>query len=145
MPMYIKETAMTKPSMLLLAALATLTVGTAQAAPSDDACASLMEARANLVKMLDSTDKAANDGLKANIAAATAKVDATVAAMAKSYNAGDEAKAAAFKPTWEDFKKTRDGEIVPLVYAGKNAEAKAIGTGIQAQRMGKMKAAMGCK
>ena len=40
---------MTKPSMLLLAALATLTVGTAQAAQSDDACASLMEARANLV------------------------------------------------------------------------------------------------
>lgn len=136
---------MTKPSMLLLAALATLTVGTAQAAQSDDACASLMEARANLVKMLDSTDKAANDGLKANIAAATAKVDATVAAMAKSYNAGDEAKAAAFKPTWEEFKQTRDGEIVPLIYAGKNAEAKAIGTGIQAQRMGKMKAAMGCK
>ena len=61
------------------------------------------------------------------------------------YNAGDEAKAAAFKPTWEDFKKTRETEIIPLVYAGKNADAKAIATGIQAERMGKMKAAMGCK
>jgi hypothetical protein len=136
---------MRRTALLLLSALATLSAGTALAAPADDACASLMEARANLVKMLDSTDKAANDVLKANIAAATAKVDATVAAMAKSYNAGDEAKAAAFKPTWEEFKNTRDGEIVPLIYAGKNAEAKAIGTGIQAQRMGKMKAAMGCK
>jgi hypothetical protein len=136
---------MTKSSLLLLAAIATLGTGAVQAAPADDACAALMDARGNLVKMLDSSDKAANDGLKANIAAATAKVDATLAAMAKSYNAGDEAKAATFKPTWEEFKATRDGEIVPLIYAGKNAEAKAIGTGIQAQRMGKMKAAMGCK
>lgn len=136
---------MHKSALLLIASLATLSSGAALAAPADDACAALMDARGNLVKMLDSTDKAANDGLKANIAAATAKVDATVAAMAKSYNAGDEAKAAAFKPTWEEFKATRDGEIIPLIYAGKNAEAKAIGTGIQGQRMGKMKAAMGCK
>jgi hypothetical protein len=143
--MYTKETAMTKPSLLLLAALATLTVGTAQAAPSDDACAALMEARGHLVTMIGSSDKSAYDGLKAKIHGASAKLDATLAAMAKSYNAGDEAKAAAFKPTWEEFKQTRDGEIVPLIYAGKNAEAKAIGTGIQAQRMGKMKAAMGCK
>jgi hypothetical protein len=134
---------MHKSTLLLIATLATLSSGTAVAAPADDACAALMEARGNLVKMLDSTDKAANDALKANIAAASAKVDATLAAMARSYNAGDEAKAATFKPTWEEFKATRDGEIVPLIYAGKNAEAKAIGTGIQAQRMGKMKAAMG--
>jgi hypothetical protein len=34
MPTYTKEIAMTKPSLLLLAALVTLSVGTAQAAPS---------------------------------------------------------------------------------------------------------------
>lgn len=136
---------MNKSSVLLLAALALFSTGAAQAAPADDACASLMEARANLVKMLDSTDKAANDVLKANIATATAKVDATVSAMAKSYNAGDAGKAAAFKPTWEDFKKTRETEIIPFVYAGKQADAKALAGGIQAERMGKMKAAMGCK
>ncbi len=130
---------------LLLAALGLLSAGAAQAAPSDDACAALMDARGSLVKMLDSSDKATNDGLKASIAAATARVDATLAAMAKSYNAGDEAKAASFKPTWEEFKATRDKDIVPLIYAGKHAEAKALGTGIQAQRMGKLKAAMGCK
>ncbi|KAF0101382.1 MAG: Secreted protein [bacterium] len=136
---------MYKKSLLMIASLAVFSSGAALAAPADDACAALMDARGNLVKMLDSTDKATNDGLKANIAAATAKVDATLAAMAKSYNADDAAKAAAFKPTWEEFKATRDGEIVPLIYAGKNADAKAIGTGIQAQRMGKMRAAMGCK
>mgnify|MGYP001765543505 CR=1 FL=1 len=132
-------------TLLLTAAVATLSATGAQAAPADDACAALMEARGHLVAMIGSSDKAANDGLKDKIQAASAKVDATVAAMAKSYNAGDEAKAAAFKPTWEDFKKTRETEIIPLVYAGKNADAKAIATGIQAERMGKMKAAMGCK
>lgn len=136
---------MTKTSLLLLASLATLTTGAAQAAPSDDACASLMEARGHLVAMIGSTDKAKNDDLKGKIQAASGKVDANVAAMAKSYNAGDEAKAATFKPVWEAFKSTREGEIIPLVYAGKNADAKAIATGIQAERMGKMKAAMGCK
>lgn len=136
---------MTKTSLFLLASLATLTTGAAQAAPSDDACASLMEARGHLVAMIGSTDKAKNDDLKGKIQAASGKVDANVAAMAKSYNAGDEAKAAAFKPVWEAFKSTREGEIIPLVYAGKNADAKAIATGIQAERMGKMKAAMGCK
>ena len=136
---------MTKTSLLLLAAIATLSTSAAQAAPADDACASLMEARGHLVAMIGSSDKAANDGLKGKIQAASAKVDASVNAMMKSYNAGDEAKAAAFKPVWEAFKNTREGEIIPLVYAGKNADAKAIATGIQAERMGKMKAAMGCK
>ncbi len=95
--------------------------------------------------MIGSTHKAANDGLNGKIQAASGKVDASVNAMMKSYNAGDEAKAAAFKPVWEAFKNTRESEIIPLVYAGKNADAKAIATGIQAERMGKMKAAMGCK
>jgi len=132
-------------ALLLLSTLGLLSAGAAQAAPSDDACAALMDARANLVTMIGSADKGAYDGLKAKIHEASARLDATLAAMAKSYNADSEAKAGAFKPVWEDFKKTREGEIIPLVYAGKNAEAKAIATGIQAERMGKMKAAMGCK
>lgn len=138
-----KEIAMHK-SLLLIALLA-LTTGTAQAAPADDACAALMEARGHLVSMIGSNDKAAQDALNGKLQAASQKVDATIGAMAKNYNAGDEAKAAAFKPVWDSFKNTRESEIIPLVYAGKNADAKAIATGIQAERMGKMKAAMGCK
>jgi len=130
-----------KSSLTLFAALAALGAGVAQAAPADDACAALMEARGHLVTMIGSSDKSAYDGLKARIREASAKVDATLASM----GGGDAAKATAFKPVWEDFKKTREGEIIPLVYAGKNAEAKAIATGIQAERMGKMKTAMGCK
>ncbi|HNF88378.1 MAG TPA: MCP four helix bundle domain-containing protein [Thiobacillaceae bacterium] len=131
--------------LLSLFTLGGLMAGPCLAAPSDDACAALMEARGYLVTMIGSSDKAANDDLKAKIQAASARLDATLVAMTKSYNAGDEAKVASFRPVWEDFKKTRESEIIPLVYAGKNADAKAIATGIQAERMGKMKAAMGCK
>ena len=126
-----------------VSALIALATSAVQAAPADDACAALMEARANLVKMLDSKDTAANDVMKANIAAATAKVDTIVTGMAK--DPADASKAAAFSAVWGDFKKTRDTEIMPFVYAGKHAEAKALGTGVQAERMGKMKAALGCK
>lgn len=136
---------MSRVTLLLISFLATLSSGTTLAASSDDACAALMEARGNLVTLIGSTDKAAYDGLKTKVHEASAKLDATLAAMAKSYNADNEAKVGAFKPVWEDFKKTRESEIIPLVYAGKNVEAKAIATGIQAERMGKMKAAMGCK
>jgi hypothetical protein len=136
---------MYKKSLLMIASLAIFSSGAALAAPADDACAALMDARANLVSMIGSTDKATYDGLKAKINEASGRLDATLAAMAKSYNADDAAKSAAFKPVWEDFKKTRESEIIPLVYAGKNADAKAIATGIQAERMGKMRATMGCK
>lgn len=131
---------MRKSPLLLLATLIPLSIG-AQAAPSDDACAALMEARGHLVTMIGSSDKSAYDGLKAKIHGASAKLDATLAAM----GGADAAKAAAFKPVWEDFKKTREAEIIPFVYAGKQADAKALATGVQAERMGKMKAAMGCK
>lgn len=128
-----------------LAALLFTTTQYAHAAPSDDACAALMEARGHLVAMIGSTDRAAQDDLKAKVHAASAKLDGVLAAMGKSYNAGDEAKATAFKPVWEAFKNTRETEIIPAVYAGRNADAKAIAGGIQAERMKQMKAAMICQ
>jgi hypothetical protein len=57
----------------------------------------------------------------------------------------DAAAAAAFTPVWTEFKATRDNEIIPAVYAGKTDDAKKLAMGIQAERMGKMKAAMSCK
>lgn len=128
-----------------LTALLFVSTQSVLAAPADDACAALMEARGHLVAMIGSTDKATQDDLKGKVHTASAKLDGVLAAMGKSYNAGDEAKATAFKPAWEAFKATREGEIIPHVYAGKTAEAKAIAGGIQAERMKQMKGAMGCK
>ncbi len=122
-----------------------LAATSAHAAPSDDACAALMEARGHLVAMIGSTDKAAHADLKPKIHAASAKVDAAVSAMQKSYNAGNEAQANAFKPVWEAFKTTRENEIIPAVLAGKNADAKALATGVQAERMKQMRGALSCK
>jgi len=138
------EINMLKLASGLLASLL-LTVASAHAAPSDDACAALMEARGHLVAMIGSTDKAAHADLKTKIHAASDKVDATVNSMLKSYNAGNESQANAFKPVWEAFKTTRENEIIPAVLAGKNADAKALATGIQAERMKQMRGALNCK
>lgn len=117
-----------------------LSAGFAHATPGA-ACTALGEARAHLVAMVDATDKYAQDDLKSKVHAASAKLDEVLAAMSKG---PDAAKANEFKAVWEDFKKTRETEIIPRIYAGKKAEAKAIATGIQAERMKKMKGLMGC-
>lgn len=107
----------------------------------DEACSALMEARGHLVSMLGSSDRAVQDDLKAKVHAASARLDGILNQLAAS----DSARVSAFRTVWEDFKRTRETEIIPLIYAGKNADARAIATGIQAERMGKMRAAMGCK
>jgi enoyl-[acyl-carrier-protein] reductase (NADH) len=119
-----------------------LGAGLAHAGTPDDACKALMESRGHLVTMLDATEKAAQDDLKAKINAASGKLDGILTAMAKG---PDAAKAKDFKAVWEEFRKTRDNEIIPHIYAGKKAEAKALATGIQAERMKKMKGVMGCQ
>lgn len=113
----------------------------AHANSPDEACAALMEARGHLVSMLGSSDRATQDDLKAKVHAASARLDGILNQIAAS----ESAKVGAFRPVWEEFKRTRETEIIPLIYAGKNADARAIATGIQAERMGKMRAAMGCK
>ena len=66
--------------------------------------------------------------------------EALGAALGDSANTPDQAaKYKELKATWEDFKATRETEIVPAVRAGKTADAKAIAAGVQAERMKKMK------
>ena len=127
-------------SLLLLSG-----AGLAQAAPSQDVCAALMEARGHLVGMLAATDKAVLDDLKGKVHAASDRLDGILAAMEKGYNASDSQKATDFKAPWNDFKNTREGGIIPALYAGKASDAKALASGIQAERMKKMKGAMGCQ
>lgn len=132
---------MQKSASLMLASLLFVGAGSAAAATPDDVCAALADARGHLVNMIASTDKATNDGLKGKIQAASTQLETALADVQKS----DSAKAAAFKPAWEAFKNTRETEIIPAIYANKNADAKALATGIQAERMTQMKTAMGCK
>jgi len=131
-----------KRSMTLLLFSLLSSAGLANAATPESACANLAEARTELVGMVAETNPAKLDDLKAKVHAASDKLDADLAAMASG---ADAAKAAEFQPVWEAFEKTRETEIIPDVYAGKNTDAKAIATGIQAERMAKMKAIMGCQ
>lgn len=104
------------------------------AGPADDMKAALNDARTNLVSMLDATDKATQDGLHQKVTAASTAVDtALTAALADSSLAA--AKVNEFKTVWEAFKATRETEIVPAIYAGKPADAKAVSQSTQAPRV----------
>ena len=131
-----------KRSLPLLLAATLASASLVHAATPESACANLADARTQLVGMIAETDAAKLDDFKAKVHAASDKLDADLSAMASG---PDATKVAAFQPVWEDFKNTRETEIIPAVYAGKNAEAKAIATGVQAERMKQMKAAMGCQ
>lgn len=137
---------MTKAIGYLFAALATLFVSqVALAGHADTIQAALMEARSNLVSMVDATDKAAQDGFYGKITKASKDVDAALGAALKdaATTADQAAKYKDFQATWEAFKNTRENEIVPAVRAGKTADAKALAGGIQAERMKKMKGLLG--
>ncbi|MBK8640003.1 MAG: hypothetical protein IPN92_17620 [Chromatiaceae bacterium] len=125
----------------LLAGVLTLATGLAQAATPANVCANLGATRTALVTLLDEADTTKQHAYVEQIKTTTAAVDADLATMAGGPEA---AKVNAFKPTWDAFKATRDGEIVPAVKAGDIAKAKGLATGVQAGRMKEMKAAMGC-
>ena len=106
-----------------------------------EACTALVEARAALWSMMDAKDKSAQDVLNAKVQAASAKLDSVLAGMT-----GAETKAAAdFKAVWDQFKATREKEIIPAIYKGNVAEAKKITDGIQYERLSKMWSIMSCR
>ena len=106
-----------------------------------DACVALMEARTSLYWMLNAKDKSALDELNAKVQAASTKLDSVLAGMT-----GTNAKVAAdFKAVWDQFKTTRENEIIPAIYKGNADDAKKITNGIQHERLSKMWRIMSCK
>jgi hypothetical protein len=72
---------------------------------------------------------------------ASTKLDSVLAGMA-----GVDSKAVAdFKAIWDQFKATRDNEIIPAIYKGKVDAAKEIADGIQSERLSNMWGIMSCK
>ena len=106
-------------------------VPAAWADPASDACAALADARAALYSMIIAKDKSAQDALNAKMQAASTKLDSVLAGMT-----GAHAKVAAdFKAVWDQFKATRDKEIIPAIYKGNTDDAKKIADGIQYDRL----------
>ena len=79
-----------------------------------ETCTALVDARAALWSMMDAKDKSSQDSLNAKVQATSTKLDTVLAAKT-----GPEATLAAeFKAVWDQFKATREDEIIPAVYAG---------------------------
>jgi len=115
-------------------------VPAAWATPVSDTCAALAEARTLLYSMLHAKDKSAQDALKAKTQTASTKIDFALASMT-----GADAKVAAdFKAIWDQFKATRDNEIIPAIYKGNVDDAKKTADGIQFQRLSRMWSIMSC-
>jgi hypothetical protein len=90
--------------------------------------------------MINAKDKSVQDAFNAKVQAASTKVDSVLAEMT-----GTGAKVADFKVFWDQFKATRDNEIIPAIYKGNAGEAKKLVDGIQYERLSKMWSIMSCR
>jgi hypothetical protein len=116
-------------------------VPAARADQASDACAALVDARSALYSMMNAKDKSAQDALNVKVQAASTKLDSVLAGMT-----GANAKVATdFKVVWDQFKATREKEIIPAIYKGDAEDAKKITNGIQYERLSKMWGIMSCK
>jgi hypothetical protein len=116
-------------------------VPAARADQASDACAALVDARSALYSMMNAKDKSAQDALNVKVQAASTKLDSVLAGMT-----GANAKVATdFKVVWDQFKATREKEIIPAIYKGDVEDAKKITNGIQLKRLSKMWGIMSCK
>ena len=107
----------------------------------DAACAALVEARSALYSMMEAKEKSAQDQFNTKVQAASTKLDSMLAGMS-----GADAKVGAdFKAVWDEFKATRENEIIPAIYKGNANDAKKLADGIQAGRLSKMWDIMSCK
>jgi hypothetical protein len=108
---------------------------------ASDVCAALANARTALYSMINAKDVPTQDALKAKVQDASTKLDSVLAGMTRT----DAKVAADFKAIWDQFKATRDNQIIPEIYRGNTDEAKKIADGIQFERLSKMWSIMSCK
>ena len=135
---------MTSSQSIAVMAMFGLGLAFAPAAWADhksETCAALVDARNTLYSMLNAKDKSAQDALNAKVQAASTKLDSLLAGMI-----GADAKAAAdFKAVWDQFKETREKEILPAIYKGNTGDARKIADSIQLDRLSHMWRIMSCK
>src|SRR5579862_7820156 len=130
----------------LIAVMTTVSLGlavipAAWASSTSDTCVALANARTALYSMLSVKDKTAIDGLNIKVQATSTRVDSLLAGMT-----GPDAKVAAdFRTVWDQFKATREEQIIPAIYKGSIDDAKKIADGIQLERFSKMWKIMSCK
>lgn len=130
-----------RPLLPLLAATLLALPTTTPAASNDKACAALAEARAVLVRMLDVQDRQRLKQMRARVHAASANLEGLLNQLSTT----EPERVAAFRPTWEAFKKTRELAIIPVLLNGGHDDARILVMGVQAERFEDMKAVLGCQ
>ncbi|MBI3753325.1 MAG: MCP four helix bundle domain-containing protein [Deltaproteobacteria bacterium] len=103
--------------------------------------ARLSDVRAQLVAMTGETDKDKKDTYHARIKELSKEIDDAFARWFEEAKEVRDEKRNILKElqtTWNDFRTTRDTQIIPFIYEGKIQEAKALALGIQAERYKKM-------
>ncbi len=128
-------------TVTMVLGLGLASIPAARADSASDVCAALVSARSTLYSMLSATDKSALDALNGKVQQASTRVDSVLAGV----TGADAKKAADFKAVWDQFKATRDKDIIPAIYKGNAGEAKKIADGIQYQRLSQMWGIMSCK
>lgn len=107
----------------------------------NDLKSKLVDARTALVAMLGEADKAKQKECDAKVKQLTkATLDLFPGLMVKAKGTPADGKLKEIKDAWDVFRDTRDNQVIPLFFAGKADEAKAIGGGIQKERFGKISA-----
>lgn len=109
------------------------------AADAELALATLMDARRALLSMIEARERTQRDSLYEQVRGASSRLDRLLEQAA----AGGAAHIARFRSVWEQFKATRQGEIIPAIYAGEIERARRVATGIQAERLARMRSYLG--
>jgi Skp family chaperone for outer membrane proteins len=128
-------------TLLLIFGIALIVALPARADSAGEACAALVNVRGALYAMISAKDRSAQDALNAKVQAASKKLDS----MLENMPAKDAKLAADFKIVWDQFKTTRENEIIPAIQKGNTQDAKKIADGIQLQRLSQMWKIMSCK
>ncbi len=100
-----------------------------------EASSNLNAVRASLLGMMAATDRAAQGKLHEQIKALTGEIEASLhGLLGGSASGGFKARIEEIHQVWHAFRDTRDNQLIPAIYAGRLEEARALATGIQAER-----------
>ena len=119
-------------ALILCACAVTFMPVASFAANKADAVTAIKTAREKLVALIDTKEPGTQKTLIDEIRKASDEADKQLAAL------GDDAKAKEAKGVWEEFKKTRETQIIPAVQGGHPEKAKEIAMGIQKERFKKI-------
>src|SRR3974377_347754 len=97
----------------------------ARADSAGEACTALVNVRSALYSMLNAKGNADRAALEAQGADSSKKLESVLAAM----SGNDAKRAGEFKAVWEQFKATRENEIIPALQKGNVQDAKRFGDG----------------